>query len=152
MTISLASVKTTPDVANAGQIADLNEAVIVSRRASAAIDFGVAVRNTGLDTCAPISGTGQVVAGISVRDVKVVTGASTVNYAAGDAVAVVEIGRVYAIPFEDVTAGDAVYARAADGVLGKTSSGNVAVPGAKWEQTVTAASGLPGRIRINLPG
>lgn len=152
MTVNLATYQNYPTIALAGQIADLNESVIASRTASAAVDFGVAVRNTGKDTCAPISATGQTVAGISVRDATAKTGSSTLTYNTGDAVGVMEIGRVYALPFEDVTAGDPVYARAADGVLGKTSSGNVAVPGAKWEETVTLASGLPGRIRINLPG
>jgi hypothetical protein len=154
------------DSGYAGQIADAGPVIIETRinESATAIDFGVAVTRgaavtSGVGKVKPLVSSGQVPVGISVKyaadKVATTDGNNTVNYPQYDDVPVMKEGTIWALPFEDVVEGDGVVAiPAQNGKLGGTTAGaangttRMAVDGAVWLQTQTAASGLRARLRI----
>lgn len=145
------------DLGYAGQIADMNPAVIQSltNEAATAIDFGVAVaRGAADDTCKAPAADGDKIIGISVRHaIRPADAANNVTYAQRDSVPILREGFVYAVALENAVRGDGVISvTAQSGKLGSTTggaaaAGRVAVPGALWETTTTATQ--IGVIRIN---
>lgn len=150
----------------AGQLADSGPHIIETRvnEAATAIDFGVAVTRgvaVGFSpgNCKVLNTNGQIPVGITVRNaasqIASTDGLNTVNYPRYDDVPVLKEGTIWALPFEDVVEGDGVVAiPAQNGKLGGTTAGaangtsRMAVDGAVWLETKTAASGLPARLRI----
>lgn len=139
-----------------GQVVDLNTARLISRTndTAVAIDFGdVVVRSAGADTCKKIAADTDKVLGFAVRHPVMVSTAvpgatPVVNYPRYESVPILENGRIFATPTENVTQGDPVYVVAATGALTKTSgAGSAAVPGAVWDRTNT--SGALSIIKIN---
>lgn len=160
MAINPDTVGTAPVAGYPGYLVDFNgdqDVITVVNGASAAVNFGVAValdsvsiaNGAQVNTGSLANNAADVVAGISTKGPCSGQNTTDVFYAQGDAMPVLKKGRIYAAPFENVTAQAAVYFRPSDGRLGSTSASNGAVPTAKW-LTTTSADGL-GVIEINLP-
>lgn len=112
LSIVQSSVSQNPAVGRPGQLYDSNASGnrIVTRIASEAIPFGVWVTMTD-NACELADNDGEVTGirgGVAVVDE---TLASTVGYAAGDAVRILTRGEVYVRNEETIAANDAVYVR-----------------------------------------
>lgn len=113
------------EVGYAGQVVDLNEAILVSRtnENATAIDFGkVVARGAADNTCKPIAAASDDILGFAVRHPVMVSntlpGATpSVNYAQYASVPVMELGRMYATAGMNVTAGKKVRVKLSDGSL-----------------------------------
>lgn len=143
------------EVGYAGMVANQTENVIVDRvnAAATSIEFGYAVAYAGANQVkAPASDDDDIV-GISVRHaVHPADASGNVAYARYQAVPVMKTGYILALADENAAAGDGVISiTAKSGKLGSVTggaagAGRVAVPGAVWENAVTAGS--IGLIRI----
>ena len=144
------------DVGYAGQLVDMNTAVIDSKinDLALAIDFGVAVaRSAGDDTCKAPTADGDKIIGISVRHaIRPADTSNNVTYAQRDSVPIAKDAFIWVTAFENATRGDTVISvTAQNGKLGSSTggaagAGRVTVPGATWETTTTAGS--IGKVRI----
>lgn len=139
-------------ITHEAHLADIDSKV---NEGATAIDFGIAVaRGTTSDnTCKAVSADADKIIGISVRlPNRPADSSGNVTYARYDSVPVLKAGWIFAVPFENVTRGDAVLSITAQGgKLGGTTggvagAGRVAVTGAYWETTTTA--GQVGKLRI----
>jgi len=149
---------TTFDLGYAGQIANQEECSIFSLTngsttggddSAGMLDFGIAVaRHATAGYCKRIAADADLPIGITVRHVTMPTAPSTgaIGYRATEEVAIMYLGDVYCIAYENVTAGDSVLSVTAQGgkLSGPTSgvagSGRVAIPNAHWVTTTTAGS------------
>lgn len=145
----------------AGNWADTSAHIAVTRKNenAAVIDYGIAVaRGAANDTCKVITADADKVAGISVRHVTAPYNPTTgeVAYRQYDTVPLARFGRLLVTALENATEGDQVlFITAQGGKLGSTTggaagAGRVAVPGARWAETV--AAGAVGIIEINMLG
>lgn len=132
-----------------GQIVDLNTAKLISRtnESATAIDFGsVVVRGATDNTCKPIAADTDKILGFAVRHPVMastgVPGATpSIKYERYESLPILEMGRIFATPGENVTQGDQVYVVAATGVLTKTAgAGSALVPGAFWDRTTSSGN------------
>lgn len=157
-------------VGKPGQIADLENAQIVTKQNSTAtvIDFGVAAFwDTGDadGSCRVQTGASDFCLGITVAEPLMVAssdGLDTVNYARYANVPILIDGTIFVQAAEATRAQDEVLALASGGagntspgalgaiVGGAISSTRLLVPGAVWLDTVT--SGSIGRVRIKSVG
>lgn len=135
----------------AGQIYDLSTSVInsYSVETAAGADFGIAVsRGTDKERQVVIGASDLV--GITVRslDREGVGSTSEIKYAQKETVGTMAFGHIYVVCPTGCTAGDAVKATTATGVLdaGAASAGETQLDGAKWE--TTTAAGEVGVISI----
>lgn len=146
------------DLGYAGQVthewgmADIDSKI---NEGATAIDFGIAVARgtTADDTCKAISADADKIIGVSVRaPMRQADASGNVTYAQRDSVPVLKQGFIYAIPFENVTRGDAVLSittrvgRLGGTTGGAAGAGRVAVPGGTWETTTPA--GTIGKLRL----
>jgi hypothetical protein len=145
----------------AGQIADLNTAITISRLniGLTPIDFGVAVaRGPTAGTCKAVAADTDVIIGFAsryaMRPYDPTTG--DVKYAVNETVVVAKQAFMLVIAKENAAEGDAVISLTAQaGALGSTTggaagTGRVAITGAKWAEPVTAGS--IGLIEFNKMG
>jgi hypothetical protein len=157
------------DIGYAGQIANATESSITSLDnetttggddSAGMLDFGIAVaRGTKAGCCKRIAADGDLPIGLTVRHpTMVATSAGKVGYASSMSVPIAYLGDIYAIAYENVSAGDQVLSVTAQGgkLSGPTSgvagAGRVAMPGAHWVNAVTAGSvGLVRLTGVNNP-
>jgi hypothetical protein len=154
---------TTLSLGYAGQIANQEECSIFSLTngsttggddSAGMLDFGLAVaRHATAGYCKRIAADADLPIGITVRHPTMVTSAAgAVGYRATDEVAIMYLGDIYCIAYENVTAGDSVLSVTAQGgkLSGPTSgvagSGRVAIPNAHWVTTTSA--GQIGLVRL----
>ncbi|MCX8566783.1 MAG: hypothetical protein ON057_001510 [Glomeribacter sp. 1016415] len=131
-----------------GLEADNGPNSIVNRRnaSTAEIDFGVAIAAGADADTAVLPSTGCRIIGLSVRHATMQADKSgNVSYAPKATIPVMEIGRLWAIPKDPVSPGDAV---TTDATGALSTGGTIPVPGALWE--TPAAAGSIARVRINL--
>lgn len=139
---------TDPAVAYEGMVADIGEAIIVSRTVqAAALGFGKAVKiGTAEHTVKNVETGDTVIYGISVRS-QATAAASTDAYPVADTAAILLKGPIWVKAAVAVAPGDPVYVTVADGTYKKAAgAGNVQIADASYE-TVAAINGLA-RIRI----
>lgn len=101
---------------------------------TAAIAFGLAVGAGTADGSVKLGGTGYI--GITVAD----KSRAADQYAVGEMAGVIRKGTVWVTAGADVADTDTVYFVPATGVITNASSGNTAIPGAKFETTVTSGN------------
>lgn len=128
----------------AGQQGDMQPATMVSRTVmnSAGVAFGKAVApDTAGDYCVHAFTTGDTeVFGFAIRERSLVAEGNKFNQY--DSVRVMRMGNFWGQPAQDVTKGNPVYVRPSNGDLQKDNTNSaVLVPGARWDMTVTLASG-----------
>lgn len=114
------------------------------------IDFGVGVaKGTADNGIVPISSNSDICVGISTR-LPLMSGTPptpVIGWRSNHMVGVKRIGKMYAVPYEAVRAGDVVIAIVAQGGKlggskgGVVGTGRLLVKGARWE-TTTAASAV----------
>jgi len=134
-----------------GGIADLQDSEVVAKLAEdSAISFGrVVSRGTADDQCV-LGGLDPI--GVSLRDLArmgAYDGAATIKYAETEAVSVLRRGWLYGKCVGGGVAGAAVKYNTTTGILGAGApgSGELALPGATWEQTL--ANNAIGKVRLN---
>lgn len=138
---------TDPQIGFEGMVADMSNAVIVSRTAEAAVGFGKAVvRGTdahGTRVCA----TGDTeILGVSVRS-QATSAESVDEYPVSDTVSVMRKGPILVKAGATVSAGDPVYVTVDGGAFtGASGTGKVAIDGAEFE--TSGASGDVVKIHI----
>ena len=144
-----------------GQIATLDHPITISRKneSATAISFGRAVARGASGGCKPPAADGDVIIGISVRDMAAVVastdGNNTTTIAQNGMVTILKDGFIYAVAIEAVRDGDQVLSLTASGGTltgtqgGAAGSGRVVVTGAIWCEAV--AAGAIGKIRISGP-
>ena len=145
-----------------GMWADTADSTAISAQNENAgvIDFGVAVA-AGADStkCKPVTANSERIVGFSVRNASIAPYDPTtgeVGYAQNKMVAIGKAGRMLVTAAENSAVGDGVLALVAGGgTLGSTTGGaasasRIAIPGAKWAETVVA--GNVGLIEFQLLG
>lgn len=113
----------------------------------AGIGFGLAVAQGTADQGVILGGTTTTFLGASVRDVTCPVGDSD-KYTRYKNMSYLVRGSIWCSPSHAVSAGDAVYFTAADGIFTNQSGGNVLVKGARWETTCATS----GRARFSMSG
>lgn len=117
------------------------------------IDFGVAVVSVPANGgCALLTADTQRIIGVSVRHVNFIGNTPGVMaYAKHASVPILEDGRMWVTPYEDVTKDAPVFARLSDGRLGATDTVGVtvAVPGARWEEAGVSTDVAP--LVVSIP-
>lgn len=136
--------RTDPVVAYVGMVADMSNAVIVSKTAEAAIGFGKAVaRGTDSNSARVVEAGDTAILGISVRSQA--TDAESANeYPENDTAAVMRKGPIWVTAGGTVAEGDPVSVNVTTGAF-VTGSG-VAIAGATFE-TAGAANDL---VRVHI--
>lgn len=129
-------------VAYAGMLAEGQPARDIASKIveTAAVAFGLAVGAGTADGSCKLGGTGYV--GITIAD----KSRDEDEYDVGEVAGVIRKGTVWVNVPVAVADTDVVYFIAATGVITNVSSGNVAIPGAKFETTTSGA----GLIRVYL--
>ena len=130
-----------------GMVADQQSANFISRRATAAIGFGkVVLQGATDDACKAVDGSAARFVGVTVRDLS--TGADSPDqFAANDAVRIIDEGTIWVIAGENVAAGDRAAYLTADGTFRKATTANTtAIDGARFD--TTAASGALVKLKL----
>lgn len=130
-----------------GMIADQQSANLLSKRADAAIGFGkVALQGAAADSIKAVGGGATLFIGVTVRDQS--TGAGSPDqFAANDAVRIMDRGTIWVIAGENVAAGDRAAFLTADGSFKKaTTADTTAIDGARFD--TTAASGALVKLKL----
>lgn len=126
---------TAPDVGYAGMRADTALSDVVSKVVeTAAIPFGRAVGAGTADGSVKLGGTGYI--GIAIADKT----RTADQYAVGEVAGIMRKGTVLVAVGADVADTDTVYFIPATGVITNASSGNTAIPNAKFETTTTSGN------------
>lgn len=130
-----------------GMIADQQDANLLSRRATAAIGFGkVALQGAAVDAIKAADNTAALFIGVTVRDQSAGAG-SPDQFAANDAVRIMDKGTIWVIAGENVAAGDrAGYLTATGAFMKATTSDVTAIDGARFD--TTAASGALVKLKL----
>jgi hypothetical protein len=141
-------------VAYPGMIANTEDRSImrISRTVeTAAIPFGRAAVQGATDRGCRLAAdaTGKFV-GVTIRDQAAYLSAVGLEdrYLVGYEAGLLTVGVIWVQTGETVAAGDLVYFVPTTGILGKTSTSNIAVPRARWDSSVTGA----GLARLRLYG
>jgi hypothetical protein len=141
-------------VAYAGMIADTEDRSVarISRTVTVAdIPFGRAACQGATDRSCRLAAdnTGKFV-GVTIRDqaVPYVGVGFEDRYAVGREAGLLTLGLIWVITGETVAAGDLVFFVPTTGIFNKTATGNIAVPRARWDSSVTGA----GLARLRLMG
>ena len=135
-----------------GQVADMGNTDIVSRIADEAIGYGLGVVDTS-DATAKLPTGSEVSTGITVRET-VRTNQDGLNpvpeYAAGETMSVIRVGRVHVTTVDGAALGDDVYVVPATGeITNAAASGtNIQIPRATFKSAADAA----GRALVQLNG
>lgn len=127
-----------------GAIVDMTPKSLVSRtvEASAGLAFGIPVAQGTADKAGRAFTTGDTIAkfvGVSCLDRS--TAAGTNGYSQYESASVMRtIGCVWVTASVQVAAGDPVAIVAATGLWTNVTSGNLTVPGARWDTSTTGAN------------
>lgn len=130
-----------------GMVADQQTSNFLSRRATAALPFGRTVLQGATDdACKAADGTAARFLGVSVRDQS--TGATSPDqYAANDAVGIIDLGTIWVLAGENVTAGAAAgYLTATGAFMLAATANTTAIAGARF--STTAASGALVKLKL----
>ncbi len=130
-----------------GMVADQQLSNFFSRRATAAIGFGKAVlQGAAADAIKAVDNSAARFLGVTVRDQS--TGADSPDqFAANDAVRIMDKGTIWVIAGENVAAGDAASYLTATGAFMKSGTASTtAIAGGQYE--TTAASGALVKLKL----
>lgn len=119
-------------IAESQMIKDVASKVVVT---TATIPFGVAVGAGASDGSVRLGGTGAY-QGITVADLS----RTADQYVLGEVAGVIRKGTVWVTASVAVVPSDTVYYVPATGVITNVSTGNTAIPGAKFETTAAAGA------------
>lgn len=139
--------RTDPAAAFEGMVADMSNAVIVSKTAEAAIGFGKAVARGDDSNTARVTETGDTeILGIAVRS-QATEPTTTGEYPAKDTAAIMRKGPIWVKAGATVAEGDSVYVTVNGGAFtGASGTGKVQIAGATFE-TAGAANDL---VRVHI--
>lgn len=134
-------------VAFAGMIADIEAATIISRTVeTAAIGYGLAAKRGSADhKVAAATANSDTFMGITCREQS--GDADTANQIkVGETAPLLVTGTIWVTAGATVVEGEAAYMIAADGRFTSSSSGNLAIPNAKFDKSADADDLVPIRI------